>query len=190
MHQRILRLLSELIPGPVPQDRTQVILQELAAIWGELEGGGEASMSSEKVGRAEDLRWHPPVLSFVIERHGGTVLGSSRAEMQAWSVDLDAMSADWGASGFRQLRPMSPPWTRADAQIAAEQAAQAIREGRDEPYLRWSRDRQSVQITAAGRLFPDGPKETVTARSRSFSAALTKVLDGWERRGNWWRRQG
>jgi hypothetical protein len=37
-------------------------------------------MTGQKLlGRMEEVVWEPPILSFTVERHGGTVQGSSRA---------------------------------------------------------------------------------------------------------------
>lgn len=44
--------------------------------------------------RMEQIVWEPPVLTFVIARHGGMVLGSTRAELQHWAVDLNKMTAE------------------------------------------------------------------------------------------------
>jgi hypothetical protein len=45
------------------------------------------------------------LLRFELERHGGTVNGSTRAEVHHWVVNLAEMSAHVEKSGHRQLRP-------------------------------------------------------------------------------------
>ena len=55
------------------------------------------------IGRMENVEWHPPILTFLIERHGGTVLGSARAELQRWTVDLDRRTATCERVGHRQF---------------------------------------------------------------------------------------
>ena len=55
--------------------------------------------------RAEDLVWQPPVLSFKIERHGATALGSTRAEVQKWHVDVSSGNAHCESETYRQLIP-------------------------------------------------------------------------------------
>jgi hypothetical protein len=64
-------------------------------------------MEPWKVSRAEDLRWDPPYLSFMIERHGPTVLGSSRAELHEWRINLEKGTASCEQGRYRQLRPTS-----------------------------------------------------------------------------------
>ena len=45
----------------------------------------------------------PPILSFAIERHGGTVLGSVYADLQHWSVNLDTKEAILQAGKSKRL---------------------------------------------------------------------------------------
>jgi hypothetical protein len=45
-------------------------------VWADLEGASDEAMEPWKLGRMENPEWLPPVLTFVVERHGGTVLGS------------------------------------------------------------------------------------------------------------------
>ena len=82
----------------------------LREAWPDLEGSDQEGMAPYKLteDRIEKPAWEPPVLTFVIERHGGTAQGSSRADLQTWVVDLDAGTANPEITGRRQLRPMSP----------------------------------------------------------------------------------
>src|SRR4051812_8749544 len=65
----------------------------LAACWPEL-GGDHGGMEGCKLlGRMEDVVWNPPQLTFSVERHGGTVQGSTRAELQRWTVDVERGTA-------------------------------------------------------------------------------------------------
>jgi hypothetical protein len=98
----------------------------LAKCWHELEGAGETAMTELKLDRAEDLRWDPPILSFVIERHGGTVLGSSRAKLHEWRVDLDRKTAHCERGRYRQLRPAAPKF---DVKAPAARVVDAVTEG-------------------------------------------------------------
>lgn len=50
------------------------------------------------IGRMESVTWTPPILTFRIERHSGTVNGSVYAEMQCWDVDCEQMSANYNLS--------------------------------------------------------------------------------------------
>jgi hypothetical protein len=82
------RILSAMEPGAIAE--TAEVERLLAGCWDDLGGVDEGGMQGYKLlNRMEDVVWRPPVLSFVIERHGGTVMGSTRAELQHWSVDVD-----------------------------------------------------------------------------------------------------
>src|SRR4051812_47015376 len=94
--------LAKFTPGRISE--TEEIESLLAPCWDDLDGSDEGGMDGDKLlGRMEKVVWSPPVLTFVIERHGGTVNGSTRAELQHWTVDLDAGTAEIAESKTRQL---------------------------------------------------------------------------------------
>jgi hypothetical protein len=83
----------------------------------------------------EDVRWDPPVLSFTVERQGAMSMGSTRAELQHWLVDIDRRTARCERKrSYRQALP------RAEAvktePIARELANIIVAEGSD-PRLKW-----------------------------------------------------
>lgn len=66
-------------------------------------------MAGYKVrGRLERMEWKPPLLTFQIERHGRSCLGSTRADLQRWTVNLERKTADCERAGHRQLHPTAP----------------------------------------------------------------------------------
>ena len=77
-------------PGPIQDTRT--LSQLLAACWDDLEGGRVHGMNAGKLRRLEKAQWKPPTLEFLIERHGGTMMGSTRAELQLWEIHIEAIS--------------------------------------------------------------------------------------------------
>ena len=78
--------LRTIEPGRIA--RTGDLDRHLAEVWDDL-GGDDGGMAGCKlIGRMERVEWHPPVLAFTIERHGGTAIGSTRAELQRWSVKI------------------------------------------------------------------------------------------------------
>jgi hypothetical protein len=58
----------------------------LAASWDEFTGDAGGMEGDKLLGRIEDVTWQPPKFTFTIERHGGTLMGSTRAELQDWEV--------------------------------------------------------------------------------------------------------
>jgi hypothetical protein len=89
----LMNYLKNLEPGPV--EMTTHLERLLAEVWDDL-GGDNGGMAGIKlIRRMEQVEWHRPILIFLIERHGGTVLSSTRAELQRMK---------WIAPGRRQDR--------------------------------------------------------------------------------------
>ena len=61
------------------------------------------------LGRMESVAWNPPVLTFRIARHGGTVLGSTRAAIHEWQVNLQDKTAYCQKVSYRQVSPRNSP---------------------------------------------------------------------------------
>jgi hypothetical protein len=84
-------------------------------------------MSPEKLlGRMEQVEWSPPVLTFVIERHGRTCVGSTRADLYRWTINFITKTANCEKVGHRQLCPMA---RRLAIQPFAEEIAAKIIQG-------------------------------------------------------------
>ena len=146
----------------------------LAACWEDFEGSDDGGMRSFKLrGRLEEVEWSSPVLTFTIERHGGTVHGSSRAELQAWSLDLDLLTAENETRRYRQLRPNAP---RLDTASLADTVFALIDQRSEDPRLNW-RPNGTVAVNI-GIVIPDAgsPRQTLTARRKRFRAALDQGI--------------
>ena len=156
---------------------TDTLIPLLKNAWPEFDGSGRCGMKNDKLTRIENARWDPPCLEFTIERHGGTVLGSSRGELQHWTINIIEGTAKTSTSGYRQLRRRQPPL---DVSPLAERVVTAIN-GRDDPCL-VRRPKGSVQVRV-GMLIPESsaPKQTVTKRRRRFRSVLNERLAtvGW-----------
>jgi len=172
--------LNSLEPGPV--EETTQLERLLSEVWDDL-GGDDDGMAGQKlIGRMENILWHPPMLSFLIERHGGTVLGSSRAECQQWSVDFDLQAATCERTGHQQLSPMAK---RIGVDSIADEIADRVVGGEADDRLCWLGDgRVRVEV---GKIFPDrsGYKQTIQRRRRRLREALIERLStkGWVHHG-------
>jgi hypothetical protein len=155
----------------------------LAECWDSFSGSNEAGMEGSKLlGRMEDVRWQTPILSFIIERHGGTVCGSTRAELHHWEVDLDEGSARIVKVGHRQLLPMAP---RLSIRALADEIAEAVLGGCSHQHVR-RQDDGSVCVLLS-KVFPadSGFQRTVTTRRKRLIQYVAEKLSeqGWLRIG-------
>jgi hypothetical protein len=176
----LARYMKNLEPGPV--EETTHLERLLSDVWDDL-GGDEGGMTGQKLlKRMREVEWNWPVLTFVIERHGCTVLGSSRAEVQQWSVDLDRQIATCGRTEHRQLSSMAK---RIDVDSIAEEISGRILLGEADDRLSWLEDRR-VRVKV-GKIFTDrsGYKQTVQGRRKRLREALIERLSrkGWDHLG-------
>lgn len=181
--------LETVSPGPIHD--TERLSEVLRACWGDFSGSADESMAAHKLAdRMERVVWEPPHLTFLIERHGGTVLGSSRAELQEWTVDLQSGSACCTAVGKRQIRPMK---VRLDCGMLADEIVSLILDGKQDPRIAWKSD-GSVKVDV-GKIIPAESlaRQTLAGRRKRFKTALEERLTeaGWDKQGRYlFRRRG
>jgi hypothetical protein len=85
--EELRQYLKSLASGKV--ERKSYLVELLAACWEQIPGSGLEGMTKDKLARIESVEWTPPIPSFVIERHGATVMGSKRGALHCWTIDLD-----------------------------------------------------------------------------------------------------
>lgn len=175
--------LDRLAADGMPEQLPNEVVNALANVWGSLRGSRDHGMHASKLSpmRIEQPAWTRPILTFRIERHGGTMMGSTRADIHEWTVDLAQGTASARKVSYRQLIPTDK---RMNTKALAEEAFEAIRQNEDAPYLKWSRDRRTVRI-AIGVIIPDTVRQTTAARRRRFRTALDEKLKaaGWTQLG-------
>jgi len=166
------KLREHLDAHGVDGDRKELVLL-ISNAWGELHGSSANAMATHKLSRIEKPTWAAPYLGFTIERHGGTVMGSTRAELEQWDVDLDARTAVPSERvGYRQLYPTA---ARLDVGQLAIEVAAAILAGADDPRLQWSSNKAAVRVLVS-RVLPDAAAQTMRGRARRFNVALQAEL--------------
>lgn len=175
----LLEYLQTLQTGPVTDIGQLEML--LFTHWSEFQGAEEEGMANYKLlGRMEDAHWVPPVLTFVIERHGGIVCGSSRAELQRWTVDMDTRNATCEQSGYRQLYQQQP---RLDTRPIAQEIVSLIHGHHEDERLKWRNDGSVlVKISMiAGLEEWSACRQTLTERRRRFRGTVEQLLQqaGW-----------
>jgi hypothetical protein len=173
--------LATIPPGPIAD--TTTLERLLAACWDQFTGDDGGMESYKLLNRMEGVAWTPPKVTFAIERHGGTVLGSSRAEMQHWEVDLATKTAILAGTGHRQLYPMDE---RIYIKPLVDRILAAIRSGSENELV--SRHDDGRVFLNTTRIFPKGSavKMTLEGRRKRLRGAVAGVLlkEGWERLGN------
>jgi hypothetical protein len=174
--------LAGLGNGPI-SDSTEVE-RLLAGSWHELAGSNKGGMEGYKLnGRMENVVWNPPILKFVVERHGGTTLGSTRAELQHWEVNLDAGTAEITKTGHRQLKTMA---ARVSIKGMAEEIAQAILEGNDDKRFFIDSHNGDLVVNASSMFSTgSGYNRTVEGRRMSLCKYIEAILaeHGWRKVG-------
>ncbi len=180
--------LESIQPGPVPQELKEELIALLEPCWHIFVGSHDSSMDADKIDRMEAPKWSPPNLSFIIERHGATTLGSTRAELQGWLINLDEGTASCSPAGYRQVKSKAAPWK---AGPIGEELARLILEGKEDPRLKWLNKSKVIlqtQLIIPGYSF--SPKETLTYRRKRLYEAMEKLLtpSGWQRTRNIWEK--
>jgi hypothetical protein len=186
----LIAYLKRLSPGPVPSDDRDTVTTLLARSWAEFSGSTNTSMASWKVTREDgpnDLEWNPPVLTFKVVRHGGTVLGSRRGEKQQWSVNVEKRTATPTTVGHVQLYERDRPFRTEEMAVIADKVCQAVQ---DDPntasdfskgVIEWEgNDRVTI---FHGKLVPAAAyQQTTIGRRRRFRAILAQKMNaiGWK----------
>jgi hypothetical protein len=174
--------------GSIPAGMRDKVLELVEDCWDKFEGSGKTKMEVWKIGRddgPEDLTWEPPNLWFTIDRHGGAVMGSTRAERQTWTLNLETMTAVQGVSGYRQLRPNSP---RLDVTPIAKAVCEAVQQGPASTselikrgIVEWRSD-DEIRVKHANLIPNEGSNQTISARRKRLREQLKSELKaiGWE----------
>ena len=181
MVQKLYDYLKGVPEGPMNDTSELEVL--LYDAWEEFDGSSATNMEPRKIGgRIEDVHWNDPELSFVIERHGGYVSGSKRAELIRWVINLDTKSATWGQCGVRQLIPTAP---KLDVRPIAQEIAGLIFGRKEDDRLKWQDD-NTVRVLI-GKVIPEdgvAAKQTISSRRKRFRKELNNILPtNWQEDG-------
>ena len=168
--------MTRVEPGTVSDEAQVARIQSfLMAHWGEFGGSDRESMEAHKLARMEQVRWDPPILGFVIERHGGTVMDSTRAELQSWAVDLERSEARVGYGGYRELYPRQRPVTRRKMTELVSEIVDLVEKQREDDRVHYYED-GSVHVLISNVIADEGPKETVRGRRKRFRKILEELF--------------
>lgn len=173
---RLRAHLASIQPGKMTEKSDLEAL--LAACWDEFTGDHGGMEGYKLMGRMEDVTWEPPVLSFAVERHGRTVAGSSRADLDGWTVNVETKTVLCEPLGHRQVRPMQ---ARLKVEPLVEEIVRLILTKQKDQRLQWHDD-GSVKVLV-GKIIPADSvvKQTLAGRRKRFRVKLTERLaaEGW-----------
>jgi len=155
--------------GPVEDLDIEVLL---AKAWNSIHGSTETKLHSDKLYRTEHLEKRDGMLYFDIERHGGTVNGSTRGVVYTWEVDVVHGEASIVRERNRQIYKADK---RLDVRPIAQELAQRILEKQDHQYLRWNAEKTSCTILV-GAVIPMTNKQTTSGRRERLRAAINWLL--------------
>ena len=167
----LIEKLNKLGHGPVPDSNKTEVLNLLSGYWQYLKGSDNQKTLPYKLSRAENLSWDGSILSFVLERHGSTVNGSSRAELHHWDVNLVNNCANISKTGIRQIYPIAP---RMDIKQKANEVAEQILSREQHENIEW-RTANHVVLNIS-RIIPETNMKTTTDRRKRFRAELEKIM--------------
>ena len=159
--------------------RDVTVLEELLSKeWNGIEGSDEENTEGSKLrGRMEQVSWHPPLLSFTLERHGITVIGSTRAELHNWVVDISTWTAQIASRNRRQKSPIAK---KMNTHLLAQTMVNVILKNGESEFLKRFPDGR-VKVLIADIIPDEGIKETTSGRRKRFRKALEALIcnKGW-----------
>ncbi|MEB8534630.1 hypothetical protein, partial [Acidithiobacillus ferriphilus] len=154
------------------------VKEQLIEAWPYIKGSDAEKTFSDKLCRIEKLTWNNPLLEFILERHGPTVSGSSRAPLHIWSVDVTKMKATVKKGKYRQLEKRSKKF---QFKKAIEEVINLVVSKSDHEWLDWDPERNRARIFITRIIPNNAPGQTVSGRRRRFRELLQPALKevGW-----------
>jgi hypothetical protein len=175
--------LNSLPQGVIQDQDIETIEKYLAESWEQLDDSSATKMHGFKLKRGiENVEWNPPILSFIIERHGGTVMGSSRAERQIWEIDIIQKKVHCGTVGYRQIYERQ---SNLNVELLAKDVFKLIIEGKKDDRFKWNKDGSvRIQIGKINELSESSAvKQTLAGRRKRFRTSMDGLMnkEGWQK---------
>jgi len=184
--KELQEFFCRLEPGQIRGENSSKIERLLFENWHSFEDHEWGKLEGYKIlHRMETPDWNPPNFSFVIERHGATVGGSIWAHLQKYILDIPNLKViDVQEIGKRQVGKRNPSWKAKDVEATANEIAELISKGVDDPRLKWTKAGKGKVRPVMDQIIPDYaslPRWTADIRRKRFNDALTTKLDalGW-----------
>ncbi len=183
--KELKEFLNSLQPGSLNDDQIFKLQSLLVKYWSHFKGADKSKMSDYKLARGiEDAKWNPPMLIFTIERHGGMMLGSSRAELQEWTVNIEDETAitDEFRKKYRQMYSRQP--SLKVEPIAEDLLQRIINNIVDDRIQRYDDGRVEICIGKIAELKEGSAvNQTLVQRRKRFRLKMDELMlnNGWEK---------
>ena len=171
-------------PGLLNRNQISKLQTLLQRYWHQFKGSDETKMAGYKLLRGiEDVEWDPPKLFFTIERHGITMLGSSRADLQMWTLNIEDETVTANTlDTYRQIYSRQSPLK---VGLIAEDLYQKITNNIvDDRIKRYGDGRIEIRIGNINELKEGSAvKQTLMQRRKRFRFKMDELLlnSGWEK---------
>ena len=173
-------LLQTCGEGEIDSAMKPAIIEILGENWEDIPGANCEKTYPYKIKRAQDepMKWEAPILSFKLERHGGTVMGSKKAEIHSWVIDTQKRRAQIVNKSPRYLVPPDRKW---DPTPLAQELFRAIAQRQEHPNLKWDNENTTVRLIGIRDLIPGDNNQTLQGRRKKFRENLQELLSekGW-----------
>jgi hypothetical protein len=181
-------ILRKLPHGSIPLGMRDKVLELVEESWDKFDGSNRTKMEVGKIDRDDDpmdLLWDQPKLTLTVDRHGGAVMGSTRAERQTWTLNLETLTTIQSVSGYRQLRPNS---RKLDVTPIAKAVCEAVQRGPasasdliNRGIVEW-RGGDEIRVKHANLIPNVGPNDTISGRRKRLREKLKSEMEaiGWE----------
>jgi len=177
--ETFIKFLMSLQNGEVPESDVEILEKLLMHYWNRFSGSESEGMEGYKlVGRMEYVYCKYPILTFDIERHGDTVLGSKETEIHTWLLDIEFKQATCQKKGCRQVSQISKPL---DVALIVEELTNLILNHQEDPRLKWKKD-GSVHVKI-GDVVSIGCHANLSGRRYHFKKKVDEILLplGWQK---------
>jgi len=177
-----LRVYLTVIPAGAIKD-TDELASLLGSCWDDLSGDKPTDITAFKVSsRLEQAHWQPPLITFIVERHGAIVAGGSkRAECQGWVVDIEAASVRRDL--INRSRLVVPQDKPLDVKPLVAEVVNAILN--NQPHKAVVRKSDALFKVEVAEIIPSTVAATTSKRRKRFWEALDESMlkHGWQRQG-------
>ena len=172
--EELKSLLRELPAGNIEGEQDRKIRSLLLDVWDLLEGSDATSLSVFKLHRMENLVCEPPnTIKFEIERHGSTVMGSIKADVHLWTIDLADLTASCNEHYKKRVVGVRAAPLKVKP-LAERVVKDIVGLKQDSEFLQWKPNGQ-VKVRIA-EIIPATKQQTTTARRKRFRQCIEDLL--------------